>query len=253
MNKTIFKNYHVASWPHREDNDSVQPRALKYLEHYKTLPNGCLLYQITSQGKVFVTGNGSIQEISKDSADYHDKLHLFINVGNQAYYLLGTPDTSPENPNNSTVKMGITDSHHHFTPHAHGVEHFVKSEGFSGCLLYNHEKKTALVVKLIPGSMIYIPSWVPHAFYNRSDIPLITFIANGGLGLHHENYAVTRGIAEERLKAMEGRDDNNLKELAQVLGSIEEFFGKTQPQSDMSTQEKVAQQLYKVAEYFSTR
>lgn len=209
------------------------------------------MYQITTEGKIFVTGNGSIAEVSKDVPDYHDKLHLFINPGNQAYYLLGTPDTGPENPNNATVKMGITDSHHHFTPHAHGVEHYVKSEGFSGCLLYNHEKKTAVAVKLIPGSMIYIPGWVPHAFYNRSDIPLIILVANGGLGLHHENYAVTKEIAEKRLKDMQSKGDKNLEELARVLGSIEEFFDRTQPQHNMDAQEKIAQKLYRVAEYFS--
>ncbi len=226
-------------------------KVFQYLEHYKNLPGGCLLYQITSEGRIFITGNGSIQEISKDNSDYHDKLHLFINPGNQAYYLLGNPDTSESNPNNATVKMGITNSHHHFTPHAHGSQHYVKSEGFSGCLLYNHNKKTAFAIKLIPGSLIYIPGWVPHAFYNRSDIPLITLIANGGLGLHHEDYAITKKVAEKRLKEIKNTKDQNLKELVDVLGSIEDFFEKTQPQKDMDAREKFSKQLYKVAEYFS--
>ncbi len=226
-------------------------KVFQYLEHYKTLPSGCLLYQITQNGKIFVTGNGSINEVSKDSPDYQDKLHLFVNPGNQAYYLLGNPDTNEKTPNNATVKMGITDSHHHFTPHAHGSQHYVKSEGFSGCLLYNHDKKIAFAIKLIPGSLIYIPEWIPHAFYNRSDIPLITLIANGGLGLHDENYAVTKEIAEKRLKEMSGNGDKGLEELVKVLGSIEEFFDKTQPQKDIDTREKISKKLYKVAEYFS--
>lgn len=227
-------------------------RVLRYLGHYKVLPQGVLLYQITRDGKIYVTGDGKIQEVSSDEKDYQDKLHLFINPGNKAYYLLGSPDTSPERPNNATVKMGITDSHHHFTPHAHGVEHYVKSEGFSGCLLYDHEARKAFPIKLLPGSLIYIPGWIPHAFYNRSDIPMITLIANGGLGLHHEDYAVTKTIAEERLGSIKDEQEKrNLKELSEVLGSIEKLYEAAHPEQDMDTREKFAEKLYRVAEYFS--
>jgi mannose-6-phosphate isomerase-like protein (cupin superfamily) len=201
-------------------------------------------------GRVFVTGNGSVQEITKENKEYGSTLHLFINAGNQAHYLLGSPDTNDAHPNNATVKFGITESHQHFTPHAHGSEHYVKSEGFSGCLLYDHAKKKAFPVKLLPGSLIYIPEWVPHAFYNRSDIPLITLIANGGLGLKDENYAVTKKTAEERLKQMDS-GDKDLEELASVLGSIEELFDATHPERHMDMGEKIASKLYRVAEYFS--
>ena len=227
-----------------------EKRLLQYLERNKTLPGGTLLYQMTTDGKIYVTGNGTIQEVSKDNVDYNDKLHLFINPGNQAYYLLGNPDTSEKNPNNATVKMGVTDAHHHFTPHAHGSQHFVKSEGFSGALLYDHDKKKAFVIKLLPNSLIYIPAWIPHAFYNRSDVPLITLIANGGIGIHNEDYAVTKEIAEQRLEALREKGDENLEVLIATLGTLEDFFEKTHPEQDMDAQERVASKLYKVAEYF---
>lgn len=212
---------------------------------------GGLLWQLTTDGHLYVTGGGKIEEISKESKDYHDKLHLFINPGNQAYYLLGNPDTSETNPNNATVKMGITDAHHHFTPHAHGSQHYVKSEGFSGAMLYNHDQRKAFVIKLLPGSLIYIPAWVPHAFYNRTDVPLITLIANGGIGIHNEDYAVTKEIAEKRLREQRHGRDKNLEELISVLGILEEHFDDTHPEQDMDAQEKIASKLYKIAEYFS--
>jgi hypothetical protein len=223
----------------------------KYLERYKNLPHGCKLYQLSVTGKMFVATNGKVEEVSRGTQEYADQLHVFINPGNLAYYLLGTPETSEKNPNNATAKIGITDPHHHFIPHAHGVEHYVFSQGFSGCLLFDHAQKKALAIKLLPGSLVYISAMIPHSFYNRTDVPLITLIANGGLGIHHEKYAITKKVAEELLqKESEPSSKEELAELSNALGSIEELFITTHPEHDMSMNEKISQKLYRLAEHF---
>lgn len=223
----------------------------RYLDKYKNLPHGCKIYQLSVTGKMFVAENGKVEEVSRGTKEYVDKLHTFINPGNLAYYLLGTPETSEENPSNATAKVGITDPHHHFTPHAHGVEHYVFSQGFSGCLLFDHAQKKAYPIKLLPGSLIYISAMIPHSFYNRSDVPLITLIANGGLGIHHEKYAVTKKLAEELLqKESELGKKKELTELSSALGSIEELFTTTHPEQDVTLNEKISQKLYRLAEHF---
>ena len=223
----------------------------KYLEKYKDLPHGCKLYQLSLTGRMFIATNGTVEEVSRGTQEYADQLHVFINPGNIAYYLLGTPETSDKNPNNATVKVGITDPHHHFVPHAHGVEHYVFSQGFSGCLLFNHDQKRAFPIKLLPGSLIYISAMIPHSFYNRSDVPLITLIANGGLGIHHEQYATTQEVAEELLrKENEPKKKQELIELSKALGSIEELFMTAHPERDLTLNEKISQKLYRLAEHF---
>lgn len=201
---------------------------------------------------MFVAANGKVEEVSRGTQEYADQLHVFINPGNLAYYLLGTPETSEKNPSNATAKIGITDPHHHFIPHGHGVEHYVFSQGFSGCLLFDYNQKKAFPIKFLPGSLIYIPPMVPHSFYNRSDVPLITLIANGGLGIHHEKYAITKKLAEELLqKESEPNKKQELIKLSNALGSIEELFTATHPERDLSLNEKISKKLYSLAEYFS--
>ena len=223
----------------------------KYLSKYKDLPQGCKLYQLSVTGRMLVAAGGKVEEVSRGTKEYADQLHVFINPGNLAYYLLGTPDTNEENPNNAMAKIGVTDPHHHFTPHAHGVEHYVFSQGFSGCLLFDHNQKKAFPIKLLPGSLIYISAMIPHSFYNRSDVPLITLIANGGLGINHEKYAITKEVAEKLLK----NETNPVKkeellELSNALSSVEELFTTTHPETDLSLNEKVSQKLYRLAEHF---
>ena len=229
-----------------------QKHIMKYLERYKNLPGKCRLYQITFAGKIFVAGNGKILEISKASKEYKDTLHLFVNPGNVAHYLLGSPHTSEENPNNATFKVGITNPHYHFIPHAHGTEHYVVSQGFSGCLLFDHENKKAVPIKLLPGSIIYISKMVPHAFYNRSDIPLIILVANAGLGLYHEDYAITKKTAQKKLqKTKNPKEKAEIQELMSELDILKHDFTKTNPQCDLDARERIAIKLYRVAEYFS--
>ena len=173
---------------------------MAYLNKYKgLLPAGCKLYQLSVTGRLYVAADGEVTEVTKDTEEYTAQLHTFINQGNQALYLLGTPETSEENPSNATAKIGISDPHHHFVPHAHGVEHYVFSQGFSGCLLFDHKRQEAFAIKLLPGSLIYIAEMIPHSFYNRSDVPLITLIANGGLGINDDRYAITQMMAEQLL------------------------------------------------------
>lgn len=221
-----------------------------YLGKYKNLPGDAKIYHLSTGGQIFVAGSDAVLEISRETQEYQDTLHTFINSGNLAHYVLGTPETSAENPANATVKFGITDPHHHFIPHAHGVEHWVFSQGFSGCVVFDHARKKALVAKFIPGSMIYIPAMVPHMFYNRSDVPLITLIANGGLGIHHEKYAITKVQAETLVQSE--RDTTKRQEMAELageLGLMEDLFTMTHPERDMSVGERISGKLYQLAEY----
>lgn len=222
-----------------------------YLGRYKdALPAGTKIYYMSTTGKIFVAGDGLVCEVSGDTREYADTLHTFINPGNLTHYVLGSPETNEENPTNATVKFGITDPHHHFVPHAHGVEHWVLSQGFSGCIVFDRRRERAIVAKLIPGSMIYIPAMVPHMFYNRDDVPLITLIANGGLGIHHEKYAITKAQADALVRCeSDPLRKQELAELAIELGSMEDLFAASHPEMDMSISERVSAKLYRVAEW----
>ncbi len=221
-----------------------------YLGQYAAdLPGGCKMYHISTAGKIFVAADGKVQEISPNTPEYVESLHTFINPGNLAHYLLGTPETSDENPTNATVKFGITDPHHHFIPHAHGVEHWVYSAGFSGCIMFDTEKKRAVIVKCIPGTLVFIAAMIPHLFYNRSDSPLLTLISNAGLGIHHEKYAITEKIAHDLLeREHDSAKRTELYELIGELGSMNILFTATHPEQDMSLREHVSEKLYRLAE-----
>jgi hypothetical protein len=41
---------------------------------------------------------------------------------------------------------------------------------------------------------------MPHSFNNRADTPLPLVIANTGMGIDHEEYAITAAMAEERAR-----------------------------------------------------
>lgn len=223
---------------------------MNYYEKYKTLPGGTRIYQVTQKGTVVVVGDGTIRELNKEDKEFKDKLFTFINPGNDAFYFIGTPHTNEKNPQNATFKLGITGPHHSFTPHAHGVQHFVKSEGFSGCLLYDNQNKKVIAVDLLPGSVIEIPPKAPHAFYNRSDIPLVTLIANRGLGIFDENYAITKELARKKLQNLKKNDNTQaLENLASVLEEIEDHFHRTHPERKMTIQEKISAGISKIAQW----
>ena len=227
-------------------------KIVAYLEKYKDLPEGCKLYFLSNSGTIFVAEANKVSKLDQESDDYSNTLHTFINEGNEAHYLLGTPDTNEAAPSNSTVKLGKSEPHHHFVPHAHGVEHYVYSKGFSGCMLFDRDQKKARVIKLIPGTLIYISAMTPHSFYNRSDIPLITLIANGGLGINDDRYAITKDVAEKLIAdETDTAKKQQLEELMDELGSIESLYEETRPQEDLSSNEKLSEKLYRLAEYFS--
>lgn len=230
----------------------TEPKIINYLNHYSNLPKGCKLYFLSTDGNIFIAADNIVSKLDPTSEEFHDQMHVFINEGNHAHYLLGNPDTNEANPTNATVKAGVTEPHHHFVPHAHGVEHYVYSKGFSGYLLFNKERQEVQIIKLPPGSLIYISEMVPHSFYNRSDVPLITLIANGGLGINDEKYAITKETAEDLVKNENNPENRQqLQELISELSLVEDAYEVSQPQKDMSTKERVSKKLFTLAEYFS--
>lgn len=230
-------------------NLSDEDAARGYLEQFRTLPDDARLYQITTTGRIFVAGNNSVEELRKDNPAFAANIHQFINAGNLAHYLLGSPQTNADNPQNATFKLGMTDPQHAFTPHAHGARHFVTAMGHSGCILFDKGQQTTVPIKLLPGSMIDIPGGLPHAFYNRSKEPLVIVVANAGLGIEHEDYAVTREMALQRLRELSpDQSRSELEELATALERIEADFNAAQPNLDISVDERLARALYKLAE-----
>ncbi len=232
---------------------SPEEAAREYLERYQQLPGNARLYQVTSDGRILVAGHGRVEEIRKDDSAFAKQLHTFINEGNLAHYLMGSPQTSEQNPQNATFKLGITNPHHAFTPHTHGTRHFVTSLGFSGCMLFDEEKGTTMPIKMLPGTTVDIPGQLPHAFYNRSSSPLVFMVVNAGLGIEHEEYAVTREIAQRRLAELApGASRADIEKLILALETLERDFNSTQPHLSLSPDEKLARVLYQLAERLGT-
>lgn len=223
--------------------------ARTYLEQFQALPGGALVHQITSTGKILTAGNGTVEEITQDNPRYRPHIHKFISHGNLAYYFIGNPSTGPDNPENATFKTGITPPHHHFTPHAHGTRHCVFSAQHAGCLLFDKDQQKVRTVKLQPGSIMDIPGMLPHAFYNRTGTNLVELIANGGLGIDHEDYAITREIALQRLQELlpdQSRAD--LEQLTLALEHLEKDLDVNKPQLDLGDNEKFVRMLFRLAE-----
>jgi hypothetical protein len=132
-----------------------------------------------------------------DLAKANDFLR-FIDDGQRVRYLIGSADTSPQRPSNATYKLGVVQPHSSFTPHAHGEEHFVLSLGYAACTLYDPDRHQVVTVSLPPATMIRIPAMLPHSFGNRAGQPLLILAANTGLGIDHEDYAITAAEAERR-------------------------------------------------------
>jgi uncharacterized RmlC-like cupin family protein len=222
------------------------------LQKHAHLPAGCKLYQMSITGRVFVAGNGEVKELSRKEAEYHDTIHTFINAGNTAHYLIGTPDTSQKNPANATVKVMMMEPHNHFIPHSHGTEHFIYCQGYAGCLLYFEETRRVFPVFLKPGMLIYLTPMVPHAFFNRVNAQFVALVSNTGLGINHEEYAITA----EKAGAFAGQQtDPKQKEyylnMQQELQKLEQFYPTFDIPGSLTFQEKVGRGLYRLAEYIS--
>lgn len=203
-------------------------------------------------GRVFVAGNGEVKELSRDEVEYQDTIHTFINAGNTAHYLIGTPDTSQKNPANATVKVMMMEPHNHFIPHSHGTEHFIYCQGYAGCLLYFEETKRVFPVFLKPGMLIYLTPMVPHAFFNRVGERFMALVSNTGLGINHEEYAIT---AEKAGTLAEEQSDESQKAyyrgMQKELQKIEQFYPSFDIPGSLSLREKVGRSLYRLAEYVS--
>ncbi|MFQ3631118.1 cupin domain-containing protein [Roseiflexus sp.] len=167
----------------------------------------------------------------------------FIDNGQYTRYLIGSAATSDHNPANATFKLGFVRPHSAFTPHAHGAEHFVLSMGYASCGLYDHERATVAHVRLIPGSMLYIPALMPHSFNNRADSPLPLVIANTGMGIDHDDYAITAAMAEERARG----GDETAARLVTALRQLEAEMAVDRLHSDVSWRERMAMLLRRLA------
>jgi hypothetical protein len=194
------------------------------------LPGGVELYSLSPAGTATVTG-----------AD--DRVGLtgflpFIDEGQLARYFIGDASTAPERPSNATVKLGVVRPHSAFTPHAHGGEHFVLSLGYASCGLYDIERAAAVMVDLVPGTLIRIPAMLPHSFGNRSALPLLILAANTGFGIDHEDYAITAAEAERR-----GAADPVYPTLAKALRALAEAGSP----GGMTPREHLASRLRRLA------
>lgn len=182
----------------------------------------------------------------------------FIDAGHFTRYFVGAADTSDENPSNATYKLGVVAAQHGFTPHAHGAEHFVFSTGYAACSLYDAQRDALTSVRLVPGALLHIPALMPHSFQNRAPSPLLLLISNTGMGIDHEDYAITAGQAEARaLHHAEHRhahDDNgavaqpiDYAHLAGVLRRLERELPLLAGHHRLSLRERLAARLRMVA------
>lgn len=208
---------------------------MAFLKKYKHLPNDVRLYQITPKGDVYLTGDGRIRHLDHTDPEISKNLLPFINPGNEAYYIIGESDTGPQKPSNATYKFGIMSPHHSFIPHLHGARHFVFCCGYGGCALYDQINNRVVPIYLVPGSLIEIPPLVSHAFFNRSNHPLVILVANTGLGIHHEAYATTIADAQRQKELTTDPGEQRMLNLSIAeLSHIERFMCSVKPESRAS-------------------
>ncbi|MGQ9613809.1 cupin domain-containing protein [Chloroflexus sp.] len=167
----------------------------------------------------------------------------FINSGQYTRYLIGTAATSDDNPANATFKRGFVCPHSAFTPHAHGTEHFVLSIGYASCGLHDYERTIVAHIRLIPGSLLHIPAMMPHSFNNRADTLLPMIIANTGMGIDHDDYAITTAMAEERAR----NGDDAAACLTTALRQLEAGTSSHPVHTSMSLRERLAGMLRRLA------
>lgn len=208
------------------------------------LPFGATLYYFAPDGVVYAVSRDCVRRLdpTRRSEDCVDMLR-FIDSGQYTRYLIGTAATSDDNPANATFKLGFVRPHSAFTPHAHGAEHFVLSMGYASCGLYDCERATVAHVRLIPGSLLHIPAMMPHSFNNRADTPLPLVIANTGMGIDHNDYAITAAMAEERARC----GDEAAAHLVAALRQLETEMTSHRLHTETSLRERLAGMLRKLA------
>lgn len=251
-------------------------RRTNYL-HYlqQVLPAGAEVYLLDPHGTIHCVTRGDIRRLCPHTNINDRKEFLrFIDDGQFTRYLIGDAATSEQHPSNATYKLGAVQAHSAFTPHAHGAEHFVLSQGYASCGLYDWVHQRVVHVRLFPGALLRIPAMMPHSFNNRANDPLLLVIANTGMGIDHEAYAITATQAEhyahqhasieshETVGAVYGHDHNHSLSdtvttslttdvgysiLAQALRHLENEMHHSTLHANMTWRERIASQLRKVA------
>ncbi|WP_298816510.1 cupin domain-containing protein [Chloroflexus sp.] len=220
-------------------------RFATYLKQLQAaLPQGATLYLFDADGIVYAVSKGCLRRLdpTRRAEDCAEMLR-FIDSGQYTKYLIGSAATSDDNPANATFKLGFVRPHSAFTPHAHGAEHFVLSMGYASCGLYDHERAAVAHVRLIPGSMLHIPALMPHSFNNRADDPLPLVIANTGMGIDHDDYAITAAMAEERARS----GDETAARLVTALRQLEAEMAVDRLHVTVSWRERIAHLLRRLA------
>lgn len=207
-----------------------------------SLPAGVELYCFDPAGIAWWVQRGCVQQLNPTQVAT-DRTHFlrFIDDGHFTRYWVGNATTSDENPNNATFKLGIVRAHSAFTPHAHGAEHFVLSAGYASCGLYDAERNQVVHLRLFPGTLLNIPAFMPHSFNNRSGDPLLLAITNTGMGIDHENYAITAAQATARAAA--GDTTLAYPQLSQALRCLEAAMSDTTLHLNLTWRERLARQL----------
>lgn len=168
---------------------------LHYLQ--RVLPAGAEVYLLDPHGTIHCVTRGTARSLRPNTTpNDREEFLRFIDDGQFTRYLIGDAATSDQNPSNATYKLGSVQAHSAFTPHAHGAEHFVLSQGYASCGLYDFARQQVVHVRLFPGTLLRIPAMMPHSFNNRAADPLLLVIANTGMGIDHEAYAITATQAE---------------------------------------------------------
>lgn len=224
-----------------------------YAQQIQTiLPAGVELYCFDPQGVAWRVQQGAVQPLNP-TAVAADRNHFlrFIDDGHFTRYFVGNAATSDENPSNATFKLGVVRAHSAFTPHAHGAEHFVLSAGYASCGLYDAQRGAVAHVRLFPGTLLHIPALMPHSFNNRSRDPLLLAVTNTGMGIDHENYAITAAQAATRAAA--GDTTLAYDQLAQALHHLEAAMPQATLHLGLTWRERLARQLRKFCWLLETK
>jgi uncharacterized RmlC-like cupin family protein len=215
----------------------------------RILPAGASILVTDSDGSLLTIRRHYVQPLDPER---DNDLLPFIDQGHVARYLIGSAATSDHNPTNTTYKLGVVAAHRGFTPHAHGAEHFVFSTVYAACGLYDAERDDIVTVTLTPGMMLHIPAMMPHTFNNRAGKPLLLLIANTGMGLDHEDYAITAAQAEARARHAHDNHHHHhnhheqsvdFAQLAAVLRRMEQTLPQMQAHHRLNWRERLAMRL----------
>jgi uncharacterized RmlC-like cupin family protein len=209
-----------------------------------TLPSGAVVLHCGAHGIAYLVRSGCVEALDPTRGPRRVDLLPFIDPGHFTRYLIGAADTSDENPSNATFKLGIVAAHRGFTPHAHGAEHFVFSTGYAACALYDAARDVVAHLRLAPGSLLHIPAMMPHSFSNRAVAPLLLLVANTGMGVDHEDYAITAAQLDARAAAARPAD----QALAAALRRLEAALPGPHEQPRLSWRERLGHRLRAVAE-----